>query len=157
MFKHLTAQQAAQITLENKPGDPKLGDVPAKELMRFNLKKTINNAAYKGYERIFIGLHKDDAGWLRDLGFTVQEYSKDDEEINYLNERLNEENERLVEFIKRLDEKIEFLQVIFNARTVKSESFQKFFDQLSEQFGKLLSTSSFIDSIVDADRKLTIF
>ncbi|WP_300341589.1 hypothetical protein [Accumulibacter sp.] len=147
MGNHLTATEAAKITQDNTPGPPTLSDLPLNELRQWNLKKVISEASYQGYSRVFIEVHKDDVEWLEDLGFNLQAHSNDDEEANYLSQRLAEENERLIEFIGRLDEKTDFLQVIFNTRITKPDSFLDFLEKLLHKREERLEVETFIEGI----------
>jgi len=132
MSIHLTASQAAQITRENQPGEPTRSEMPV-ELRQWNLRKAISDAAYQGFEVVFLDVHRNDLAWVEELGFKLQSHRQDDEEANYLATRLEEENDRLGRFIERLDEKTDFLQTVFNTRTSLPTSFLNF---LTELFGE---------------------
>lgn len=147
MSKHLTAQQAAEITLENTPTDPTLSDLPLNELRQWKLRKLINSAAYQGYKIIFLEVHKDDVEWLEDLGFKIQHYRKDDEEKEYLLERLEDEKNRLIEFINKLNEKTDLLQVVFNTRTSPPTSFLNYLEKLHKKHEDNLSANIFLEEI----------
>lgn len=147
MKNHLAAIDAAKITHHNKPARPSLSDLPFGDLRRWGLGKLISEAGCRGYSRTFLEIHKDDIEWLKDLGFALNPHSKDDEEAIYLNERLVEEKRRLIEFATRLDEKTNFLQVIFNTRVSRPDSFLEFLGALFSDRQERLDVDAFLDGI----------